>query len=316
MREFLVFSGLIYGFLLVGWSARKVRPTTAVYSPGISRWTLILVETPTILLVYWDIDASLVDRYIPIAVSALIVLSITGAVGYFVSRLYRRNRSFTGAFTVCSLYSNMGPTLGGFLCLLYLGSDGLVLSQMYGILTVVFYFGVVFAVARNFSATPERNILAVIKANFTDPISVLPQAAIVAGLLLGFSELPFPEYLDLPRTILVYASVILYSISFGLSMRIGLMVRSVRDYLGILPVKFLVGPLAGLGAATVLGVSLVSDPTAFKVIIIQSAMPVAIWSVVAVKLFRLDEYFAVGAWIFTTMCVAALLPFVQMLAET
>ena len=72
--------------------------------------------------------------------------------------------------------------------------------------------------------------------------------------------------------------------------------------------------MAGFAAASVLGVTLTSDPTAFKVIIIQSAMPVAIWSVVAVKLFRLNEDFAVGAWIFTTMCVAALLPLVQLLA--
>ena len=73
-------------------------------------------------------------------------------------------------------------------------------------------------------------------ANFTDPISILPQAAIIVSLVLGFSGLPSPDSLDLPRAVFVYASVILYSVSFGLTMRIGLMIRSVRDYLGLIPV--------------------------------------------------------------------------------
>ena len=37
-------------------------------------------------------------------------------------------------------------------------------------------------------------------------------------------------------------------------------------------------------------------------------MPVAIWSVVACKIFELDDNLAVGLWIFTTVSVAAFLP--------
>jgi len=43
-------------------------------------------------------------------------------------------------------------------------------------------------------------------------------------------------------------------------------------------------------------------------------MPVAIWSVVACKLFDLDDNFAVALWIFTTLLVALLIPFYAWLA--
>ena len=49
------------------------------------------------------------------------------------------------------MFSNNGATLGGFLCLLYLGDEGLVVSQLFLLLALPYYFAVVFAVARRFS---------------------------------------------------------------------------------------------------------------------------------------------------------------------
>ena len=46
---------------------------------------------------------------------------------------------------------------------------------------------------------------------------------------------------------LVFAAVIIYSISFGLGMEIRAMLRTAGRYIGILPVKFLVAPAVGIG---------------------------------------------------------------------
>ena len=154
-----------------------------------------------------------------------------------------------------------------------------------------------------------------IRANFKDPISLLPISAIVAGITLGLSGTPFPDFLELPRTLFVYAAVISYSFSFGLGMKVRLLFRELRNYLAILPVKFIIAPATGALLAVIAGYTLPTDPLAFKVVVVQSAMPVAIWAVVAAKIFELDDNLAVGLWIFTTAVTVALLPFIGWLSR-
>jgi predicted permease len=311
MKEFLVFSFLIYGFMVGGWGARKLRPTLQRYSQSISRSTVLLIETPAIVLIYWGIKREEFFFQLRIPLIAVCVMSLSGIAGYLIARLYRQNRQFTGAYTVASLYSNIGPTLGGFLCLLYFGNQGLILSQIYALICVPYFFTVVFLTARFFSPAQKIGLWDAIKLNFRDPISILPLSAVITGLGLAFTETEFPMFLELPRRFFVYLTVALYSISFGLGMEIRRMLKGIKYYLGILPVKFLISPLVGFGFSLVLGYSLNSQPLVFKVILVQAAMPVGIWSVVASKIFNLDDNLALGLWIFTTASVAGLVPLVD-----
>jgi len=308
MKEFLVFSSLIYGFLFLGWGVRKGRPASERHSKSISRFTVLLIEGPMLGLIYWGIEVEDFVRHFRLAVIGVIVLALSGVVGYYVARLYRQNRQFVGAFTVGSMLSNNGATLGGFVCLLYLGDRGLELSQLWALLLVPYFFTAVFIVARRFSPGRKLGLVDAVKENFQDPVSILPIVATVAGVLLSVCGVAFPGSLEMPRTVLVFASVILYSFSFGLGMHARRMLGAWKSLLGMLPVKFVAGPLIGLAFALLLGYRWGTDPLAFKVLLIQSAMPVAIWSVVACKLFDLDDDLAVGLWIFTTLSVAPLVP--------
>jgi predicted permease len=199
--------------------------------------------------------------------------------------------------------------------LLYLGDDGLVVSQIFVLFALPFYFTAVFAVARRFAGGTPVGIWQAARANFKDPLAILPLIAITVGLTLGLSGVDLPHAFQVPRKILVFAAVILYSLSFGMTARFRPMLRRVREYVAILPVKFLVGPLTGLAVALLLGYTPANNALGFKIIVIQSAMPVAIWSVVATKLFRLDEQLALGLWIFTTLCVAGLVPAIAWVAQ-
>lgn len=308
MKEFLVFSSLIYGFLFLGWAVRKRRPSAERHSKSLSRFTVLLVETPMLGLIYWGIEVEDFTTHLPLAVIGVVVLALSGVVGYLVARLYRQDQPFVGAFTVGSMLSNNGPTLGGFICLLYLGDRGLELSQLWALLLVPYFFTAVFITARRFSPGRKLGFVAAVKENFQDPISVLPIATTVVGVLLSVCRVTFPGFLETPRTVLVFVSVVLYSFSFGLGMHMRRMLGAWKSLLGILPVKFVAGPLLGLAFALLLGYRWETDPLAFKVILIQASMPVAIWSVVACKLFDLDDDLAVGLWIFTTLSVAPLVP--------
>jgi predicted permease len=137
----------------------------------------------------------------------------------------------------------------------------------------------------------------------------------VIGLLLSVLRIPYPSALDVPRTALVFLAAILYSTSFGLGMHVRSMLGSVRRYLGMLPVKFVAAPLAAIGLGLLFGYTPGATPLAFKTLVIQACMPVAIWSVVACKIFGLDDNLAVGLWVFTTVSVAALLPAFDWLAR-
>ncbi len=314
MKEFLLFSSLIYGSLAVGWVIRRIVPSVERHSRLLSRFTLLATETPLIFLVYWDVDAHAFRSYMPIALAAIVVLSVSGFAGYVISRRACRDQAARGAFVVSSMFSNVGSTMGGFLCLLYLGDEGLVASQFFALLAIPYYFTVVFTVARRFAGGQRRGVWEAIRANFGDPMAALPLIAIVVGLTLGISGVTMPDFLDLPRRVLVFAAVILFALSFGLTAQIRVMLRRFREYVTMLPVKFVVAPLTGLVIVLIAGYSPTSNPLLFKVILIQSMMPVAIWSVVAAKLFRLDDHLALGLWIFTTLSVSALVPLVGWIA--
>ena len=311
----MVFSLPVYGCLVLGWAARKIRPSLQSISRGLSRWTVIFVETPTILLIFWGIRWDDFLTYYRISIIAILVYSISGIFGFLIARLYGKNRLFQGSFTVSSMFSNVGPTMGGFLCLLYFGKRGLLLSQMYTLLAVPYFFTVVFTVARMFSTRRKVGFVNAIKENFKDPVSLFPVFAIIVGITLGLSGTPFSDYLELPRRVFVFTAVIIYSLSFGLSMKVRLFFKELRHYLGILPVKFIIAPATGALLAVAAGYTLSADPLAFKVIVVQSAMPVAIWAVVATKIFELDDNLSVGLWIFTTAATAALLPFISWLSR-
>lgn len=314
MREFLIVSALVYGFLFIGWGARKFRPALQKHSKRLSRLTLLFLETPAIIMVYWGLETARLLSHIRLPIIAVSVFSISGAAGYAVARLYRLNRSRTGVFTVTSMFSNVGMTLGGFLCLLYLGDNGLELSQIYMLAAVPYFFTVVLLTARFFSPAKERGFWKALKTNFQDPISLVPLGAILVGLLLAALGAPFPSALEWPRRIVIYATVAAFSASFGLNMYIRQMVMDAARLLGMLPVKFILAPAAGFLVTLALGYSLKSDPLAVKVVIIQSTMPVAIWSVLACKLFDLDDNYAIALWILTTLCVIFLLPLYSWIA--
>ena len=194
------------------------------------------------------------------------------------------------------------------------GDDGLELSQIYMLAAVPYFFTVVLLTARFFSPAKERGLWKAFKKNFQDPVSLLPLGAILAGLSLTALGVPFPSILQLPRRLVVYATVAAFSASFGLNMYVRRMLGNVIRLVGMLPIKFLLAPAAGFLISLALGYSLNTNPLALKVVIIQSTMPVAIWSVLACKLFDLDDNYAIGLWILTTLCVIFLLPLYSWIA--
>ena len=315
MNEFLLFAGLIYGSLLLGWMLRRVLPSLERHSRRIARITMIGIQAPVIVLVFWSVDSVLLSRYYPVVLASLVVLAVSGLVGLGVTRVTGGDRARSGAFVLASMFSNVGSSFGGFICLLFLGDSGLVISQLFLIVTIPAYFTAGFAIARRFSVASRPAVRRSTVGNLSSLMTGLPLLAIFAGLVLGLSGIELPDSLAVPRQVLVYAAAVLLSLSFGLTAHLRPMLRRLREYAPILPVKFIAGPIAGLTAAALFVRIFGIDQLAFKVIVIQSAMPVAVWAVAAAKLFTLDEELALGLWISSTLFVAALVPAIAWFAR-
>jgi hypothetical protein len=317
MKDFILFSTLVYGFLLAGWGFRKLAP--AFDHNGVSKLvsgiSLIGIETPSFLIVLWGVNKELFTANLKLALFPIVLSAGFGAVGFlFSGALRRKDIRYRGAFTLSAMVSNNGMTLGGFLCLLFLGETGLRLSQIYTLFLLPYVVFALFPLAKALGrrarmsegAGPEKK-----KAIFLDPSIILPLTSIITGLTLNLTGVPFPEVLDQILPFFVMASVAGYSVSFGLGLQFSSFRRYWKACVAMVPIKFVIGPLLGVFLAFLLGFSPGGTPIAFRVILIQTSMPSAIMSVVLAKIYDLDDHLSVNIWLFTTLCTAAMFPLLR-----
>jgi hypothetical protein len=317
MQEFIIFTVLIYGFLLLAYGVKKQYPSLSRFSKGISKGSLLFVQAPALLFVYWSVEKAEFLSQFGLALLPLLLSLVMGGAGYIISlRLYSGNLS-RGAFTISSMISNNAFTLGGFICLLLLGTQGLQYAQIYNLLMLPYIVTVIFFLARVFRDKADgkktKGSSHTVRA-LGDPFILVPVLSISAGILLMGLEIPFPSGLNLPMRLLVAMAVGGYSVSFGLTLSFRSIGRGWKRLLLIFPVKFMVGPLAGVLLALLMGFGPEENPLAFKVVVIQSAMPTAILAVVVSKLYELDDVLATNIWILTTSFIILLFPLFQWVA--
>ncbi|TFG61850.1 MAG: hypothetical protein E4H36_09445 [Spirochaetales bacterium] len=308
MREFLIFSLLIYGSLFTGYGIQRLFSRSSSRAPLLNRILILLSDSPTMLLIYWSISWTNFVAGLRIGLIPLFLGVLLGAAAFGAARLKKFERQRTGVYIVAAMVSNNGMTLGGFLCLLLLGTEGLKYSQMYVLYMVPFIYIVVFSIGRIFSVPSGERFTQVLKAIAANSFTLIPLACVATGIILSNREIAFPAFLDVPKTILVYVSAGGYSFSFGLTLDFKDLVKNIRASLPLLLLKYFLGPAAGALFAVVLGFSLRANPTAFKVIVIQAVMPVALLSVVIARLNNLGDRFAVSLWLINTLSTALIFP--------
>lgn len=317
MREFIIFTILIYGFLLLAYGVRKRYPALSRFSKGISKGSLLFVQAPALLFVYWSVEKEEFLSHFGLALLPLLLSLVMGGVGYLISRRLYANSLSRGTFTISSMISNNAFTLGGFICLLLLGTQGLQYAQIYNLFMLPYIVTAMFFLARMFREKTEggkKTGSSEMMRALRDPFILIPILSISLGILLMGLEIPFPEFLNLPMQLLVAIAVVGYSVSFGLTLSFRSIRRGWKRLLLIFPVKFILGPVAGVLLALLMGFGPEENPVAFKVVVIQSTMPTAILAVVVSKLYDLDDILATNIWILTTSFIILLFPVFQWIA--
>jgi predicted permease len=163
------------------------------------------------------------------------------------------------------------------------GVRGLGLAFIFLSYFMLYIFTVIFPYARMVS-TSQRYSLSFIK-DFLLNLQNMPLAAIIAGLMLQAVGLERPRiYFPIDIPIIISIAVFALGINFTTSD----IVSSMRENIALCIIKFLMVPFFAF--VILCAVSL--DPHVEALILIQSFMSVAIYSVVASVLFGLDSRLA------------------------
>ena len=319
-EKFLVFFLVIYGFLLLGYLARRLERRLSGLSKPLLLALLVYILPVVIFNAFWSIDFSdALVKIVPFVYVAVMTLSIFPAL--IISRAAKLGKKDTGSLLACALFSNVGLTLGGFLCYLFYGGRGLYLSNLYTAFFTPYYYFVGFPLMSGFSDEKKVSVREAAAELLTNPASVVPLAAMAAGLALNIAGNHFPG-LSRPRLLdeisnrwLTYVIAAGNSFAIGLGFSLSRSLKYVRHALLIAAIKFAYTPLTSLGVAFLLGFNLLRDPVPAKVILVESFMPTAIMSLVLVKIFDLNDHLANSAWILGTLLIIPLIPIVYLVAN-
>jgi predicted permease len=282
---------IIVPFLLGSYSKRRIAKPE-VSAKRLIRLNLIAIEPFIAFWSIWGLELTTEMTILP--VSGLLLVLAGMAAGKGALTLMPMKGKSRASFLISSSIANHGFTMGAFICYLFMGERGLGLAFLFLSYFLLYVFTVIFPYARSV-ATGGKLDPGFIREYLFD-LQNMPLLAIVLGLLLhalGITRTAFP----FPVDILMVISISLYYFCMGMNFEVSGMMTSNRENIWLAAIKFIVVP-----AAAVLVLSFLSiDPQVKAVILIQSFMPAAIYSVVASVLFSLDTRLASNLFAVNTL---------------
>jgi predicted permease len=311
--KFAIMAACIYLPLGLGYASRRLGLLHPDASKAISRTVVLTLEAFVCLMGSWHLDLSHPGRALLVPViGAAVTLGLLG-LGFLVSELLGHDGKRRGAFMVCAMMSNIGMSLGGFLCYAMFGMDGQSLAVIYmaHFLPVALTIGLM--IATYYTTGAHTTVRATLASMARNPIVVVPISCLLLGLVLNVAGVRAAAGLRTANGAAVYAVVICHAYAIGLTFRVRRIGRYWREAAALMGTKFVLGPLWGAALVFVLGQWGAFDGLLWRVVLIEAAMPVAIFATIVSNLFDLDRDLANTAWVLTTLALGAVLPVLYIL---
>lgn len=289
--------------LTLGYVLKRKGLAKEDWGRPLSRFIICFFNTSVCLLAAWVLPQKAEMVRLPLA-SLAFGATATGAALLFC-RLHQHDSVNRGAYIVASLISNYGFTLGGFVCLIFLGEKALSMQTVYIFPLIIFIYLAWFPVARHYGTAQQTSgLLDSFLMAFRD-ITTLPIAGTLIGLTLNFLGVERPSlFLHVNKT-LVYTGTIASTFCVGVTLRFGAIGRYKMENLSMACVKFVLWPLLGYGIATAFGMNGASR----QVVVILSTVPVGLFASFAASLFGLNRDLANSLFVVNTLLfLAAVLP--------
>jgi len=288
-----VLSGTIYLPLVAGYLLKRAGKVPETLSTSLVRLATWTIQPVAIAITFWGLTFPREAIALPLTAVGLSLSLLPPAWG--LSCWHAHAPSQRGSYLAAVIFSNIGLTLGGFLCLLFLGEEGLGLSVLYMLSFMPLFVTVGFSIGRRYRGPDAQG-------GHLNVLNLVLPAAVGVGFLLNLWGPPRPDVLTGVNRILVPITSASYAFAIGLSLRLRSVLQYRKEALSVSLLKFGLSPPLGLGIGTLLGL----EGTALKVVLVEAAMPVALNALVLAHLFDLDRDLANACWIATTLAVLPL----------
>jgi len=306
--RFILFQLAIIAPFSLGYCTKQRHVRRENLTKGLIRLNLTVIEP---VLVFWSIWGLEMNRelwFLPLAGVLMVLAGL--AIGVLMARIRGLETRSRASFIISSSLANHGFTMGGFLCYLVLGEKGLALSFIFISYFMPFIFLVIFPYARLAQAADGLRP-AFIKDFILNPQN-LPLYALAAAIVLRLHGCVRPA-VPFPTDLLLMASISLYYFTLGINFTVQDLWAFNLDNFLLCLVRFLMIPAVTLMVLTLTPL----DGGVETVILIESFMPAAVYSVMTSVLFDLDARRASSLFVFNTVVFLGLvLPGLLLLKTT
>ncbi len=289
--KFIVFQALIVLPFAAGYVAKRRMRDPGTLAKRIVTANLVTIEPVVALWSIWGL--ALTPGLIVLPLSGVSTVLLGMALGCAALPLVRLSGRSRATFLITASLANHGYTMGGFICYLVLGEQGIGLSFIFISYFMLYLYLVIFHFAR-ISGRTDNAPLPFLK--FFVSRRNLPLYAIIAAIILQLAGIPRPA-VAMPVEYLLMASVAAYYFSLGINFSFSDLRDILPETAAISVIKFALIPLIAIAACRVIPM----DSAARTVIIIESCMPAAVYSVITAILFDLDSKLASGIFVLNTV---------------
>ncbi len=294
--KFIILWVVILIPFFAGSLIRKNLHSPANTAKKLIRINLFLLE-PVIL--FWTIWGLRIHHDLIALPAAGILTVIAGfLLGKLMLKFLRIDGIKADSYLISSTLANQGMTLGGLICYLVSGEQGLALATIYVIYYLPFVFTFIFPFAKYSSIRHSGRLQEKHRITFREFISFffslqnLPLAGVGAALLLHGLNFQRPS-VSFPLDFLLFTAISLYYLTLGINFETGHITASLREQSALAISKFLILPFITFIALNFLDL----EQSVETVIQIQSFMPAAIYSVISSILFDLDSKLTSGLFV-------------------
>jgi len=258
---------------------------------------LIFIEPPLIFWSIWGLPLDLKLLQLPLAGVALVLTGM--GLGAVAVRFMRLEVKTASTFLICSALANHGFTLGGSLCFFLFGERGLAYSIIFISYFIPFVFMVIFPYARARSASVSATPTPLYEYVFN--LQNMPLLAVIAGLSMNLLAGARPR-IAFPVEFFLVVSIAVYYFTLGINFEPAELRSGLLPQIWLCTIKFTLVPAAAFLVLCVFQI----EPGIRSVILIQSFMPAAVYSVVVPVLFDLDKGMASSLFVINTVVFMAL----------
>ena len=302
----IIFVSLIAGYVFRQWVSSGSSPMNEASLRSlrlfIQKTAMFGLIPLSAMLSLWGLPSP-DPRLLSLPLLGLAAWTCGGALALFFSRRMGLSRAQTGSMYCCGTFTNIGA-VGSLVAVMHFGEQAIAMASLYRLCEEMFYFGVAIPVSRRFdssqrSHTPRFHV---------DPVLMAILAALGLGLILNLSGVHRPAFLGTISTAAMIAGTVCFLLSIGMGLRLSRMTCYIRQSAVISLIKFALVPLVITGLAMLAGLGDVDNGLPLKVVVILSAMPVAMNALIPPSLFNLDLDLANACWVFTTLELVVVLP--------